>query len=110
MSGDIVDEFGVTLPAPGNGRAKRARIDAEGNAVFTDVWVRPNGVYPRYNLTEASGASVSVKAYGAVGDGVTDDSAAFQAAFDSGASVISNHQLQSLLHRTGLLQYKGLFA
>lgn len=31
--GDIVDERGNTMPAPGNGREKRARIDREGNLV-----------------------------------------------------------------------------
>lgn len=31
--GDIIDERGNTMPVPGNGRAKRARIDREGNMV-----------------------------------------------------------------------------
>ena len=31
--GDIIDERGATMPVPGNGRAKRARIDREGNMV-----------------------------------------------------------------------------
>lgn len=31
--GDIIDERGNKMPVPGNGRAKRARIDREGNLV-----------------------------------------------------------------------------
>ena len=31
--GDIIDERGATMPVPGNGRAKRSRIDREGNMV-----------------------------------------------------------------------------
>ena len=41
MSGDITDERGNTLPIPGNGRAKRARIDKEGNHVAENLYYYP---------------------------------------------------------------------
>ncbi|HEY9817740.1 MAG TPA: hypothetical protein V6D20_18330 [Candidatus Obscuribacterales bacterium] len=36
--GDIIDEYNNRVPTPGNGRAKRARIDREGNLVATNVY------------------------------------------------------------------------
>ena len=40
--GDIIDELGNTLPVPGNGREKRARIDRGGNCVAPDIYFYTN--------------------------------------------------------------------
>ena len=51
--GDIIDEIGNTMPVPGNGRAKRARIDREGNMVVAgDIYGYNKTVNPpiRYLL------------------------------------------------------------
>lgn len=83
--GDIVDEYENFMPVPGNGRAKRARIDREGNLVVSgDIYAYDRTVRPpkRYKVS-APPVTVSVKSYGALGDGVTDDSAAVQLAFDA---------------------------
>lgn len=84
--GDYIDELNNVMPAPGNGRPKRARIDREGNFVAgKEVYGYNTSLRPavRYNISTNSGAASSVRAFGAVGDGTTDDTAAFQAAFDS---------------------------
>lgn len=39
--GDIVDHRGNTLPAPGNGRAKRPRIDKNHNEAVEDLYFYP---------------------------------------------------------------------
>lgn len=101
--GDYIDDHGNVMPAPGNGRPKRARIDKDGNFVAgKDVYGYNTSVRPavRYNVSTNSGAANSVKAFGAVGDGVTDDTAAIQAAitatqrscltFPSGTYLISS--------------------
>lgn len=36
--GEIIDELSNYMPVPGNGRAKRARIDREGNMVVGDLY------------------------------------------------------------------------
>lgn len=69
--GDYVDELNNVMPAPGNGRPKRARIDKEGNFVAGgNVYAYNTVISPpiRYNIS-----SDSIKKWGAVGDGVTDD-------------------------------------
>lgn len=89
--GDYIDELNNVMPAPGNGRPKRARIDKEGNFVAgKDVYGYNTAVRPavRYNVSTNSGAANSVKAYGAVGDGVTDDTAAIISALTSGAKCV----------------------
>jgi hypothetical protein len=53
--------------------------------------------------------SVSVKDFGAVGDGVTDDTAAIQAALDSGAKrVIFNESETYLVRQTGIKTIVGI--
>lgn len=77
--GAIFDPFGVRMPNPGNGRSKRVRVDAEDNAVFQDVFIRPTTSSTRQSVrTLAPG---NVKSFGAIGDGVADDTAAIQAAY-----------------------------
>ncbi|HEY9817741.1 MAG TPA: hypothetical protein V6D20_18335, partial [Candidatus Obscuribacterales bacterium] len=88
--GDIVDELGNTLPVPGNGRAKRARIDREGNLVANNLYyydstsvrrsVRDGLIFVDQN---------NLLSYGAVKDGVPGVSgpindAAFAAAVAAG--------------------------
>lgn len=88
--GDYIDELNNVMPAPGNGRPKRARIDKEGNFVAgKDVYGYNTLVRPavRYNINTNSSAAISVKAFGAVGDGVTDDTAAIQLAMDTNTVV-----------------------
>jgi len=79
--GEIYDDFGERMPFPGNGRQKRIRVDAEGNAVFKEVYLRPAGTLARTPVSTS--IRLSVKAFGAVGDGVTDDTVAFQTALAS---------------------------
>lgn len=65
--------------APGHPR-KRMRVDKGDNGYIGKVYIQPSLLYPRYDLGLLSGAYQNVKAFNAVGDGVTDDTAAFQAA------------------------------
>jgi hypothetical protein len=84
--GDYVDELNNVMPSPGNGRPKRARIDREGNFVAgKEVYGYNTLIRPavRYNISTNSGAANSVKAFGAVGDGVTNDTVAIQTALNS---------------------------
>jgi hypothetical protein len=85
--GDINDMYNVRCVVPGNGTRKRPRYDLDDNIYFKNAYIRPNFTYPRFNLNIASGANQSVLAFGAVGDGVTDDTAAFNAALASGCLV-----------------------
>lgn len=80
--GDIIDEHNNFMPVPGNGRAKRARIDREGNFVTSgEVYSYNTTVSPivRYNLNSASGALRNVNSVGVVAGG-SNNSALFAAA------------------------------
>jgi hypothetical protein len=50
--GDIRDERGLAMPVPGNGRNKRARVDADGNIGQENLYFYPSDVRtaPRVNL------------------------------------------------------------
>ncbi|TNE46858.1 MAG: hypothetical protein EP341_09560 [Sphingomonadales bacterium] len=72
-AGDIVEAEGF-----------RYEVAASG---ATDNDLTTSGGVKLYALTTDDG-SYTVKAFGAVGDGVTDDTAAIQAAIDSGASTL----------------------
>lgn len=86
--GDINDMYNVQCVVPGNGTRKRVRYDLDDNLYAKDIYVRPLGlIYPRYDLAQLSGANNNIKAFGAVGDGVTDDTAAFTAALALGIMI-----------------------
>lgn len=90
--GDIVDELGNYMPVPGNGRAKRARIDREGNLVSGgDVYAYNKLVVPPVRYKVNGEIIDSVLAYGAVADGTsptpTDNTNAFQTALASNCSI-----------------------
>lgn len=111
--GDIVDDIGNSLPAPGNGRAKRARIDREGNLVTTgDLYAYNKLVQPpvRYNVSTNSGAKNSVYAFGAVGDNVADDTQAFQNAIAANSCIFvppGRYRITDTLNITGRQMYGG---
>lgn len=71
--GDIVDDLGNLMPAPGNGRAKRARIDKEGNFVAGGgVYAYNTSITPPIRYPVAVLAVQTIDAFG----GIKDDSSA----------------------------------
>ena len=53
----------------------------------SDLIVAPTGGVGSRRICDIFGDALSIESFGAVGDGVTDDTAAFQAAADSGAPI-----------------------
>lgn len=75
-----MDELGNFMPVPGNGRAKRARIDREGNFVSAkSVYAYNTLISPavRFDLGVTSGAFLNVLSYGLLNDNSTDNAPLF---------------------------------
>ena len=82
----LIDNLNATLTTAGltanQGRVLRELIEAERPFTQTGVGATPTTVAAKLKDT------VSVKDFGAVGDGVADDTAAFQAFFNAGGGYI----------------------
>lgn len=73
--------------APGHPR-KRMRVDKGDNGYIGKVYVQPSLLYPRYDLGLVSGAYANVLAFGAIGDGVTDDTQHIQNAINNAGQLV----------------------